>query len=168
MLCLLCVICVVDTLDLQGVSKEPRVHIVRDIERHASSAIVDVHVCSMSMTVVFFFQIWLTWQKRSLRNILMLLVVFCLEQMPSTSVCVCVFADMQMSAKVSYQLMCFVWAWAVGPDVVPSASYFIVWCVCVWSARLYKLQVPSSKLMVLVRLHCIGEIHCKSTKFPFL
>ena len=47
-------ICVVDTLDLQGVSKEPRVHIVRDIERHVSSAIVDVHVCSMSMTVVFF------------------------------------------------------------------------------------------------------------------
>ena len=32
-------------------SKEPRVHIVRDIERHVSSAIVDVHVFSMSMTV---------------------------------------------------------------------------------------------------------------------
>ena len=44
-----------DTLDLQGVSKEPRVHTVRDIERHVSSAIVDVHVFSMSMTVGFFF-----------------------------------------------------------------------------------------------------------------
>ena len=37
-------ICVVDTLELQGVSKEPIVHIVRDIERCVSSAIVDVHV----------------------------------------------------------------------------------------------------------------------------
>ena len=46
-------ICVVDTLDLQGVSKEPRVHIVRDIERHVSSAMVDVHVFSMSMTAFF-------------------------------------------------------------------------------------------------------------------
>ena len=101
-----------DTLELQGVSKEPIVHIVRDIERCVSSAIVDVHVFSMSMTVFFLPDMIDLAYMCSLRIILMLLVVFfCLEQMPSTSVCVCaqMSADMQMSAKVSYQLMCFVW-----------------------------------------------------------